>query len=92
MKRSACALCLASMVLCAQAVYAGQGPDPMPAGGVIRGGTGLPYAAGKATRSAASTGARFAGTMATGAGAMARGAYMGVRTAAYRLAALRGRS
>jgi len=62
------------------------------AGGVIRGGTGLPYAAGKATRSAASAGACFAGTMATGAGAMARGAYTGVRTAAYRLAALRGRS
>jgi len=59
---------------------------------VIRAGTGLPYAAGKATRSAASAGARFAGTMATGAGAMARGAYTGVRTAAYRLAALRGRS
>ena len=46
----------------------------------------------RASRSAASAGARFAGTMATGAGAMARGAYTGVRTAAYRLAALRGRS
>ena len=62
------------------------------AGGVIRAGAGLPYAAGAATRSAAMAGARFAGTMATGAGAMARGAYTGVRTAAYRLAALRGRS
>ena len=61
-------------------------------GGVVRAGTGLPYAAGQATRSAASAGARFAGTMATGAGAVARGAYTGVRTAAYRLAALRGRS
>jgi len=62
------------------------------AGGVVRGGAGLPYAAGQATRSAASAGARFAGTMATGTGAVARGAYTGVRTAAYRLAALRGRS
>ena len=62
------------------------------AGGAIRAGAGLPYAAGQATRSAASAGARFAGTMATGAGAVARGAYTGVRTAAYRLAAMRGRS
>jgi len=71
---------------------AGASAAPAAAGGVIRSGTGLPYAAGKATRSAASAGGRFAGTMATGAGAMARGAYTGVRTAAYRLAALRGRS
>jgi type IV secretion system protein VirB6 len=62
------------------------------AGGAIRAGTGLPYAAGKATSSAASAGARFAGTIATGAGAVASGAFTGVRTAAYRLAALRGRS
>ncbi len=62
------------------------------AGGVVRAGAGLPYAAGQATRSAASAGARFAGTMATGADAVARGAYTGVRTATYRLAALRGRS
>jgi type IV secretion system protein VirB6 len=61
-------------------------------GGVIRAGTGLPYAAGVATRSAANAGARFAGTMATGAGAVARGTYSGIRTAAYRLAALRGRT
>jgi len=66
-------------------------PATASAGGVIRGGTGLPYAAGKATSSAASAGARFAGAMAIGASAMTRGAYTGVRTAAYRLAALRGR-
>ena len=36
------------------------------------------------------TGARFAGTMATGAGAMVRQSYGLARTAAYRLAALRG--
>jgi type IV secretion system protein VirB6 len=65
---------------------------PARTGGVIRSGTGLPYAAGAMTRSASIAGARFAGTMATGAGAIARGTYTGARTAAYRLAALRGRS
>ena len=62
------------------------------AGGVIRSGAGLPYAAGAATGAAASAGTRFAGTMATGAGSLTRGTYTGARTAAYRLAALRGRS
>ena len=62
------------------------------AGGVIRAGAGLPHAAGAVTGAAAVAGARFAGTMATGAGAVARGAYGQVRTAAYRLAALRGRA
>ena len=62
------------------------------AGGVIRSGAGLPHAAGVATGAAAVAGARFAGTMATGAGAVARGAYGQVRTAAYRLAAMRGRN
>jgi type IV secretion system protein VirB6 len=62
------------------------------AGGVVRAGTGLPYATGRATASAASTGSRFAGTMATGAAAVARQGYTAARTAAYRLAALRGRA
>lgn len=62
------------------------------AGGVVRAGAGLPYAAGRATASAASTGSRFAGTMATGAAAVARQGYTAARTAAYRLAALRGRA
>jgi type IV secretion system protein VirB6 len=60
-------------------------------GGVIRAGAGVPHAAGVATGRAALAGARLAGTMATGAGAIARGVYGGARTAAYRLAALRGR-
>jgi type IV secretion system protein VirB6 len=60
------------------------------AGGVVRAGTGLPYAAGRATTTA--TGSRFAGTMATGAAAFARQGYTAARTAAYRLAALRGRA
>ena len=60
-------------------------------GGVIRAGAGLPHAAGVATGRAALAGARLAGTMATGAGAIARGVYGHARTAAYRLAALRGR-
>lgn len=62
------------------------------AGGVVRAGAGLPYAAGRATAMAASAGSRFAGTMATGAAAFARQGYAAARTAAYRLAALRGRS
>jgi type IV secretion system protein VirB6 len=62
------------------------------AGGVVRAGTGLPYAAGRASAATASTGSRFAGTMATGAAAFARQGYTAARTAAYRLAALRGRS
>ncbi len=62
------------------------------AGGVVRAGAGLPYAAGRATATAASTGSRFAGTMATGAAAFARQGYTAARTAAYRLAALRGRA
>ena len=62
------------------------------AGGVIRAGAGLPHAAGVATGTAAVAGARFAGTMVTSAGAVTRGAYGQVRTAAYRLAALRGRT
>lgn len=61
-------------------------------GGVIRAGAGLPYAAGAATGAAAVSSARAAGAMALGAGAIARSAYTGVRTAAYRLAALRGRA
>jgi type IV secretion system protein VirB6 len=61
-------------------------------GGVIRAGAGLPHAAGVATGRATVAGARFAGTMATGAGAIARGVYGSARTAAYRLAALRGRA
>lgn len=65
---------------------------PAASGGVIRAGTGLPYAAGAATGSAAVAGARAVGAVALGAGAIARSAYTGVRTAAYRLAALRGRA
>jgi type IV secretion system protein VirB6 len=71
---------------------AGSASTSPSAGGVIRAGTGAPYAAGMATGAAALAGARFAGTMATGAGAIARGAYGYVRTAAYRLAALRART
>jgi type IV secretion system protein VirB6 len=62
------------------------------AGGIIRAGTGLPYSTGQSATSAASTGGRFAGTMATGAAAFARQRFAAARTAAYRLAALRGRS
>ena len=62
------------------------------AGGVVRPGAGLPYAAGKATGAAATATGQFAGAVATGAGAAIRQGYGTVRTAAYKLAALRGRS
>jgi type IV secretion system protein VirB6 len=62
------------------------------AGGVVRAGAGLPYAAGKATGAAATATGRAAGSMAAGAGAVVRQGYGAVRTAAYKLAALRGRA
>ncbi len=58
---------------------------PSAAGGVIRAGTGLSHATGQAATASASTGARFAGTMA-------RQGYGAARTAAYKLAANRGRT
>jgi len=75
-------------------MIAGRGPrgaaaTRAAAGGVIRAGTGVPYAAGVATGMVGRAGARAAGTMALGTSALARNAYGGVRTAAYRLAALR---
>ncbi len=62
------------------------------AGGVVRAGAGLPYAAGQATAAAAMATGRAAGTVATGAAVAARYGLQAVRTAAYKLAALRGRS
>jgi type IV secretion system protein VirB6 len=62
------------------------------AGGAIRGGAGLPHAAGQAGRTAAGAGGRSAASMTGGAAAMARQGYTAARTAAYRLAALRGRA
>lgn len=62
------------------------------AGGVVRAGAGLAYATGRATGAATSFSGRLAGTMAVGATAVARQAYPAARTAAYRLAALRGRA
>jgi type IV secretion system protein VirB6 len=62
------------------------------AGGVIRAGIGLPFGAGRATAPPVSSGSRFAGALATGATAFARQGYVAARTAAYRLAALRGRA
>jgi type IV secretion system protein VirB6 len=62
------------------------------AGGVIRAGAGLPHSAGRAIGTLTGSGARAAGSMAAGAGALARQGYGAVRTAAYKLAALRGRT
>lgn len=86
----------AMMVAGLRSASTARGAAPAAAGGVIRAGAGLPHAAGRAagraTSAAADAGVRFAGTMATGVGAMARQGYGVARTAAYKLAALRGRT
>jgi type IV secretion system protein VirB6 len=61
-------------------------------GGVVRPGVGMAHAAGAATGMAARVGLRAAGTLAVGASAIARQGYGVARTAAYKLAALRGRT
>lgn len=79
----------AMMVSGLRSVSAARGSGAaVAAGGVVRAGAGLPHAAGAA---AAATG-RFAGTMASGASAAVRQGFGSVRTAAYKLAALRGRA
>jgi type IV secretion system protein VirB6 len=78
----------AMMVAGLRSASAARGAGPGAAGGVVRAGAGLPHATGAA---AVATG-RFAGTMASGAGAMARQGYGVARSAAYKLAALRGRA
>jgi type IV secretion system protein VirB6 len=80
----------AIMVSSLYSASASRSAAPTAPGGVIRAGTGIPYAAGAAAGAAALAGTRFAGTMVTGAGALARQSYGLARTAAYRLAALRG--
>jgi type IV secretion system protein VirB6 len=82
----------AMMVSGLRSASAARSSGAAAAGGVVRAGAGLPHAAGRATGAAASAGGRFAGTMATGAAAVARQGYTAARTAAYRLAALRGRA
>ena len=82
----------AMMVAGLRSASATRGAGPAAAGGVIRAGAGVPHAAGRATGAMAAAGARFAGTMATGAGAMARQGYGVARAAAYKLAAMRARA
>ena len=67
-----------------RSVSASRGAGAATGGGVIRAGAGLPFAAGQAV----GTGGRLAG----GAGNLARRSYGAARTAAYKLAALRGRA
>lgn len=62
------------------------------AGGVVRAGGGLPNSAGHVYGAAAAATGRAAGTVAAGAGSVVRQGYGVVRTAAYKLAALRGRA
>jgi type IV secretion system protein VirB6 len=82
----------AMMVAGLRSASAARGAGPAAAGGVVRAGAGVPHAAGRATGAMAAAGARFAGTMATGAGAVARQGYGVARAAAYKLAALRARA
>lgn len=82
----------AMMVAGLRSASAARGGGPAGGGGVVRAGAGIPHAAGRATGAMAAAGARFAGTMATGAGAMARQGYGVARAAAYKLAALRARA
>jgi type IV secretion system protein VirB6 len=62
------------------------------AGGAIQAGAGLPYSAGRSTGMAAAATGRAAANVASRAVSIARAGYQGARTAAYKLAALRGRS
>jgi type IV secretion system protein VirB6 len=82
----------AMMVGGLRSASAARGTGPAAGGGVVRAGTGLTHAAGHATGAAAVATGRFAGSMAAGAGAVVRQGYGAVRTAAYKLAALRGRA
>ena len=82
----------AMMVGGLRSASAARAAGPAAAGGVVRAGAGLPHAAGRATGAAAAATGRFAGTVAAGAGAAVRQGYGAVRTAAYKLAALRGRA
>ena len=65
---------------------------PNAAGGIVRGGKGLPYAAGHATVAAAALSARAASSFAVGASRAFRQEHGVARPAAYKLAALRGRT
>ena len=82
----------AMMVAGLRSASAARGARPAAAGGVIRAGAGVPHAVGRATGAMAAAGARFAGTMATGAGAVAHQGYGVARAAAYKLAAMRARA
>ncbi len=71
----------AMMVAGLRSAASGRSAVPATAGGVIRAGVGLPHATGGAVT-----------TVATGAARAVRSGYGLARTAAYRLAALRGRT
>ena len=61
-------------------------------GGIVRAGTGLPHAAGQVVSAAAVATGQAAGALTVGASHAIRGGYRAARTAAYKLAAMRGRS
>lgn len=81
----------ALMVSGLRAAGAGGRSGAAVAGGVIRAGAGAANTAGQAVGAAGALGARATGATASGAGAVGRQGYELARTAAYKLAALRGR-
>jgi type IV secretion system protein VirB6 len=81
----------ALMVSGLRAAGAGGRSGASAAGGVIRAGAGAANTAGQAVGAAGALGARATGAAASGAGAVGRQGYALARTAAYKLAALRGR-
>lgn len=81
----------ALMVSGLRAAGAGGRSGAAAAGGVIRAGAGVANTAGQAVGAAGALGARATGAAASGAGAVGRQGYALARTAAYKLAALRGR-
>jgi type IV secretion system protein VirB6 len=82
----------AMMVGGLRSASAARGAGPAAGGGVVRAGAGLPHTTGRAGGAAMAAGAGFTGGMAAGAGAVVRQGYGAVRTAAYKLAAFRGRA
>ena len=80
----------AMMVSGLRSASTARGANAAAAGGAVRAGAGLPYAAGQALGTVAN--GRAAGIAAAGASTVARQSYGAARTAAYKLAALRGRA
>ena len=82
----------AMMVAGLRSVSASQSARGTAGGGVIRAGAGLPYLAAQGATGAVNSGARLTTVLARGPASLARQSLGAARTAAYKLAALRGRA